>query len=177
MGILSLKTLRMFLNEDGFDYVCISAIKPKPGMEFDINCDISDIDGIKDVKLLHIDRSNHYRPFMMSHIVECRFNNTTDVMFTMTERTHRFIRFIQRKYGFNEEYICVTDRDIRHAIEDNDLEWFEKLFTNGSNAHLEYMFHLISIGIYTGSFSTEVKAVLIKEMASRGLSHEEDISL
>lgn len=179
MSTISLKKLRMFLDDNGFDYVTISSINT-PGITVSYEDNCSDPD-IKDISVIGIDGSNHYRPFMMQHTVTCRINNSVDVVFTMDSKVIHFVHFIQRNFYINKEFFVVTDRDLKVAAKDNDLEWIAKLFSVTSNGGLLYMHKCIYEGkwdeYFKGTMDIEVKRLLMKELTTRNLSCEGDILL
>ena len=178
MNTISLKKLRMFLDDNGFDYVDIISIDT-PGITVSYEDHCYDPD-IKDISVICIDGSDHYRPYMLRHTVTCRINNSVDVVFEMSSKTLHFVHFIQRNFYFDKNFF-VTDRDLIVAAKENDLEWITKLFSVAPNAGLLYMRKLIYEGTWSeyfkGTMDIEVKRLLMKELTMRNLSCEENLEL
>ena len=187
MKTISLKKLRMFLDDNGFDYINISSINT-PGITVSYEDNWSDPD-IKDISIISIDGSDYYRPYMVRHTVTCRINNSVDVVFEMSSKTIHFemsskvinfVHFIQRNFYFDKNFF-VTDRDLNVAAKENDLEWITKLFSVTPNAGLLYMHKCIYEGkwdeYFKGTMDIEVKRLLMKELTMRNLSCEENLEL
>ena len=188
MTTISLKKLRMFLDENGFDYVDISSIDtPGITVSYEDNCCDPDI---KDISVIGIDGSDHYRPYMLQHTVTCRINNSVDVVFEMSSKTIHFemsskvinfVHFIQRNFYFDKKFFVATERDLNVAAKENDLEWITKLFSVTPNAGLLYMHKCIYEGkwdeYFKGTMDIEVKRLLMKELTMRNLSCEENLEL
>ena len=197
MNTISLKKLRMFLDENGFDYVDISSIDTHGiTVSYEDNCDDPDI---KDISIIGIDGSDHYRPWMIQHTVTCRINNSVDVVFAMSSndvvfamssktihfemsyKVIHFVHFIQRNFYFDKKFFVATERDLIVAAKENDMEWIAKLFSVTSNGGLLYMHKCIYEGewdeYFKGTMDIEVKRLLMKELTMRNLSCEENLEL
>ena len=181
------ETIRKFLDDNGFNNIMINFYEACIRGVLSINDDEEvEMDHIENVKVIDIDSIGHCALYLNNHHVICRFNDSIDVQlfnFKSIANVLDFVHFIQCKYGFdyNNTKITLMMDDLVHASQHNDFEWFEKLFKYKDDKWLSFAHYALYSHIWDFVWKKdsihEIKCLLIKEMRSRNLNIEEDISL
>lgn len=186
MKLIRYETIREFLDKNGFnDTIMIDSHEACTLGVLSINDDDQvEMDHIEKVKVIDIDSIGHCVSYLNNHHIICQFNDSIYIKlfnFKSIASVLDFVHFIQCKYGFdyNNTKINLMMDDLVHAGQRNDFEWFEKLFKYKDDKWLLYAHQALYSNIWDSiyDFLPEIKCLLIKEMRSRNLNIEEDISL
>lgn len=184
MNILSLRSIRRFLDKNGFESISVEYLAPINHDDGYIHFNESDFvdNEIHKIEFIELDNDNYVHRFSYTHTMKCILNDFTVVKLRTNYsalNTIRFIHFIQRTYGFSGDNIAVTYRDVKIAYEDNDLEWFEMLFKSSGDGTLRFIHKCIYNNEWDFMINNdiEIKNLLIREMSKRNINNEGDILL